>query len=102
MTPPSPPSLLTNWKNLSDTMLRRLADHKARLNVWLQHPPNAKMIRRDLAEAQADGFDPKTLWEQALSVNEDSKYQAPTWDEVNPTHAPSTTTPRFPIPPVIP
>lgn len=90
MTPPSPPTLLTTWKGLSDTMLRRHADHWARLNVWLQHPPNAKMIRRDLAEAQADGFDPKTLWEQAIRLNEDSKYPAPTWEAVAPTKAPSS------------
>jgi hypothetical protein len=84
MAPPFSPTLLTTFNNLSDTMLRRLADHKARLNVWLQHPPNARMIRRDLADAQADGFDPRTLWEQALKVNEDSQYPPPPWEAVKP------------------
>jgi hypothetical protein len=88
VTRPSSPALLTTWTGLSDTMLRRLADHKARLNVWLQHPPNARMIRRDLAAAQADGFDPRTLWEQALRVNADSQYPPPPWDDVEPIRTP--------------
>jgi hypothetical protein len=83
-TTPSSTTLLTTWKGLSDTMLRRRADHWARLNVWLQHRPNVKMIRRDLAEAQQAGFDPKKLRDQDLSLNKDSKYDPPTWDEVKP------------------
>ena len=78
------PALLTTWKNLSDSMLRRLAKHKARLNVGLQHPPNPYFLRLDLAEAQADGFDPKTLYEQALVINRDSKYTPPAWEDVAP------------------
>jgi hypothetical protein len=85
-TPTSTP-LLKTWNNLSDTMLRRLAAYKARLNVALQHPPNPRMIRRDLAQAQQAGFDPKTLWEQALRTNEDSKYPPPSWDDVKPSNS---------------
>ena len=84
MTIQASPALLKTWNNLSATMLRQLADYKARLNVWLQLGPNRRMIRRDLAEAQAAGFDPKTLWDQAVRGNQDSKYPAPSWDEVAP------------------
>ena len=77
-------ALLKNWHNLSPTMLERLGEYKARLDVALHHPPSAKWIRQDRAEALAEGFDPKTLWDQAVNVNQDSNFQAPTWEDVAP------------------
>ena len=73
-----------NWRNLDRTTLVRLAPHQAALDVALQHPLNVATLKRYLREAQADGFDPKVLFEQALRVNQDSKYPPPTWDQVAP------------------
>jgi hypothetical protein len=68
----------------NDEMLRRLAGFTARLNVALQNEPDPCLIRRDLAEAQAAGFNPKRFWEHALEVNSDSCWPFPKWEDVDP------------------
>jgi hypothetical protein len=75
------------FDNLDRTTQIRLIPHISRLGSDLRGPISREGIRHDLAKAQADGFDPKELYEKALLVKEltgEMRYPAPQYDEVDP------------------
>ncbi len=66
----------------------RLIPHIVHLGTDLRGPRiSPKGIQFDLAKAQADGFDPKDLYEKAVQAKElkgETKYPAPLYSEVDP------------------
>lgn len=61
--------------------------HIVRLNSDLRGPIYREGIRHDLTQAQADGFDPRDLYEkcvQAKQIKGDTKHPAPPYSEVAP------------------
>lgn len=65
----------------------RLIPHISHLATDLRSPyVSTAGIRQDLAKAQADGFDPKSLYETSVRAHRANGYQNPvqTWEEVDP------------------
>lgn len=78
------------FRDLDHTSQMRLIPHIVRIGNDLRSPyVGPAGIRHDLAKAQADGFNPKDLYETSVQAHRANGYQnpVPTWDEVAPTQA---------------
>lgn len=67
-------------------MMRKIP-HISRVSTALRGPISSEEIRYDLTVAQADGFDPKDLYEkcvQAKALKGETKYPAPPYSDVDP------------------
>lgn len=90
MTPATSASSVQTLRGLDRTTQMRLIPHIVRLGSDLRGPIELGTIRQDLAAAQAEGWDPKALYEtavQAKAEKGETKYPAPPYSEVDPTSA---------------
>lgn len=59
-----------------------------RIAVSLQNPPMPVVVKANLTRAQADGLDPKRIYDAAVQCRPSHWMKAPDYEEVEPTPAP--------------
>ena len=59
-------------------------DYLQWIALSLQNPPMPVVIKKYLEKAQADGLDPRRIYEVAVKCRPEHWMTAPSWDEVKP------------------